>query len=337
MAKCPSEKDRLSLIMFRTEIENLHNPFSIGHQDQLMTLGSCFAEEIGQRLAANKFKTQVNPFGTIFNPLSVFELVNLAMEPTMEIEDAIIQRDELYYNYKFHSSFNSESKAGLLHKIQDRLEQTSRQLSETKALFLTFGTAWAYQAKDSDMLVANCHKQPQKKFDKYLLSVEEIVSAFMGMKESLQELNPDLQIVLTVSPVRHTKETLTLNAASKSVLRLACHYLADMADNVHYFPSYEIVQDDLRDYRFYEKDLIHPNEQAIDYIWDVFTKTFCTTNTNKTLSEWQKVSRSLSHKPFNLADEKHQRFLYQTLEKLQNLKDRLDVEEEINQIKAQLN
>lgn len=323
--------------MFRTEIENLHIPLSISHQDQLMTLGSCFAEEIGRKLVSNKFKTQVNTFGTIFNPLSIFELINLAMEPTMVIEDAMVQRDGLYYNHKFHSSFNHKSQAGLLKKIQDQLEHTSKQLSETKVLFLTFGTAWAYQEKYSHMLVANCHKQPQNKFDKYLLSVEEIVSAFMGMKENLQEINPNLQVVLTVSPVRHTKETLSLNAASKSVLRLACHYLSDMADNVHYFPSYEIVQDDLRDYRFYKKDLIHPNEQAVDYIWDVFTKTFCTADTNKTLIEWQKVSRSLSHKTFNLADEKHQRFLHQTLDKLQNLKDRLDVEKEIDQIKAQLN
>ncbi|MFT6871934.1 MAG: hypothetical protein ACJAVN_000939 [Roseivirga sp.] len=323
--------------MFRTEIDNIHLPFSISHQDQLMTLGSCFAEEIGQKLVSNKFKTQVNPFGTIFNPLSIFELISLAMEPTAIIEDAMLERDGLYYNYKFHSSYRSETKSGLLKMIQDQLEQTRKQLTKTKVLFLTFGTAWAYQAKNSQMLVANCHKQPQKHFNKYLLGYEEILTTFMGMKESLQEINPDLQIVLTVSPVRHTKETLSLNAASKSVLKLACHYLSDMAENVNYFPSYEIMLDDLRDYRFYEKDLIHPNEQAIDYIWDVFTKTFCTGNTRKTLNEWDKVSRSISHKPFNTKDEKHQRFLHQTLEKLLSLKDRLDVEQEINQVKAQIN
>ncbi len=323
--------------MFRTEIDNIHFPFSISHQDQLMTLGSCFAEEIGQKLVTNKFKTRVNPFGTIFNPLSIFELIGLAMKPTSSIEDAILERDGLYYHYKFHSSYRSETKSGLLTMIQDRLEQTRKQLTKTKVLFLTFGTAWAYQDKNSQMLVANCHKQPQKHFNKYLLGYEEILTSFMGMKESLQEINPNLQIVLTVSPVRHTKETLSLNAASKSVLKLACHYLSDMAENVNYFPSYEIMLDDLRDYRFYEKDLIHPNEQAIDYIWDVFTKTFCTGNTKKILHEWDKVSRSLSHKPFNTKDEKHQRFLHQTLEKLQTLKDRLDVEQEINQIKAQIN
>lgn len=323
--------------MFRTEIENLHIPISISHQDQLMTLGSCFAEEIGQRLMSNKFSTQVNPFGTIFNPLSIIELINLALAPTAIIEDAMLQRDGLYYNYKLHSSFNHETKKGLLKKIQDQFKDARKHLSETKVLFLTFGTTWVYQDKESQMLVANCHKQPQKTFDKYLLSVEEIVTAFMGMKESLQEVNPALQIVLTVSPVRHTKETLSLNSASKSVLRLACHYLSEMSEDAHYFPSYEVVQDDLRDYRFYKKDLIHPNEQAIDYIWEVFIKTFCTPNTKKTLNAWQKVSRSLSHEPFNPKDEKYRKFLLQTLNKLQNLKDQLDVEQEINQVKAQLN
>lgn len=301
-----------------------------------MTLGSCFSEEIGQRLLSDKFQALVNPFGTLFNPLSIFELLNFSIEPSIALEDAVLHRDGLYYNYKLHSSFSSKTKEGLLSSIATQLEHTQEHLTKTKVLFLTFGTAWAYQLKDGQMPVANCHKQPQKKFNKYLLTVEEIITAFMGMKENLQSINPELQIVLTVSPVRHTRETLPLNAASKSVLRLACHYLADMADNVHYFPSYEIVQDDLRDYRFYEKDLIHPNEQAIDYIWDVFTKTFCSSDTKKIIHEWQKVSKALSHRPFNTEDEKHQKFLRQTLERLFKLKDSLDVKEEIDQVKRQL-
>lgn len=323
--------------MFRTEIEHVNLPFSIGYKDQLITLGSCFADQIGGRLVASKFNNLSNPFGTIFNPLSLFELLDLSLDPSMDIEDATLERDGLYYNYKLHSSFRSESQDSLHESIYHQLGLTRQRLKDASVLFLTFGTAWAYQQKGSEMLVANCHKQPQKKFKKYLLTVEEVVSNFMNMKEGLHSVNPDLQIVLTVSPVRHTKETLSLNATSKSVLRLACHYISEMAEKVHYFPSYEVVQDDLRDYRFYEKDLIHPNEQAIDYIWIFFSNTFFTPETQETLEEWTKASRSLSHKAFNSKGDSHQKFLQKTLERLENLKGRIDVDEEINQVKAQLN
>jgi len=322
--------------MFRTEIEQSKMPFSIDHKDGLITLGSCFSDEIGQRLSKNKFETLVNPFGTIFNPLSIFELVDIAMEPSTLLEEAMLGRDGLYFNYKLHSSFRSKSKDGLLETIQGQLDESKQWLTKAKVLFLTFGTAWVYRTKDTEMLVANCHKQPQKKFNKALISVEEIMTGFMSMKEVIQEVNPSLQIVLTVSPIRHTRETLRLNATSKAILRLACHYLSDMANDVHYFPSYEIVIDDLRDYRFYKKDLIHPNEQAIDYIWDVFVNTFCSTQTKKTITEWQKIQRALSHKPFNPREKKHQDFLFQTLMKLQNLQDQIRLEEEIKNIKAQL-
>ncbi|OEK00453.1 hypothetical protein BFP97_02530 [Roseivirga sp. 4D4] len=322
--------------MFRTEIEQLRIPFSIDHKDHLITLGSCFSDEIGQRLSLNKFETLVNPFGTIFNPLSIFELIDMAMEPSTLLEEAVLSRDGLYFNYKLHSSFRSENKESLLETIQSQLNESKQWLTKAKILFLTFGTAWVYRTKDTEMLVANCHKQPQKKFNKELISVEEIMTGFMTMKESLQEVNPDLQIVLTVSPIRHTRDTLSLNATSKAILRLACHYLSEMAEDVHYFPSYEIVTDDLRDYRYYKKDLIHPNEQAIDYIWDFFVKTFCSSETKKTLIDWQKIQRALSHKPFNPKEKKHQDFLRQTLAKLQNLQGQIRLEDEIESIKAQL-
>lgn len=322
--------------MFRTEIEQSKATFSLHHKDLFITLGSCFSDQIGKRLSSNKFDTLVNPFGTIFNPLSVFELIDMAMEPSTALEEALLHRDGLYYNYKLHSSFRNRDKKKLFETIQKQLNLTQQRLTKAKVLFLTFGTAWVYRTKDSGMLVTNCHKQAQKKFDKHLLSVEEIMTAFMSMKELIHEINPDLQIVLTVSPVRHTRESLSLNATSKAILRLACHYLSDLAEDVHYFPSYEIVTDDLRDYRFYEKDLIHPNEQAIDYIWDIFIKTFCAADTKQTLNQWRKIQSALSHKPFNPKEKKHQDFLRQTLTKLQNLPDEINVEIEIESIKAQL-
>lgn len=322
--------------MFRTPIEGFEPKFQINHKDKLLTLGSCFAEEIGSRLLSQKFDIQVNPFGTIFNPLSVFELLELTLEPSLSLETAIVKRDETYYNYKFHSSFRDSKPETLLQSISNKLELVKAHLLKSKVIFITFGTAWVYETKADEMLVANCHKLPQKQFNKRMLNLEEIVSAFFSLKETIQPINPDLQIVLTVSPVRHTKETLSLNSVSKSVLRLACHYLSDMSEDVHYFPSYEIMMDDLRDYRFYEKDMIHPNEQAVDYIWSAFSKSFFSKTTQQTIIEWEKLDRALKHKPFNSENKKHKEFLKKTLTRLQNLSSQLNVEEEIKNVQSQL-
>lgn len=322
--------------MFRTAIEEINSPFLIGHEDLIITMGSCFAEEIGGKLSQNKFKVQVNPFGTIFNPLSIFELLELSMESSLALEEATIERDGLFYNYKAHSSFCATTKEKLLSQINERLTIVKSELKQCKVLVLTFGTAWVYENIESEILVANCHKMPRKHFRKRLLELKEIVDAFFNLKETIQAENPDLQIVLTVSPVRHTKESLTLNAASKAALRLACHYLSDMAEDVHYFPSYEIVLDDLRDYRFYEKDMIHINEQGLDYIWEVFSETYFSDDTQDTIDKWQKISQSLKHKPFNKSHPKHQKFLQKTLERLQNLDNQLDVRSEIEKVKSQL-
>ncbi|OEK04069.1 GSCFA domain-containing protein [Roseivirga misakiensis] len=323
--------------MFRTEIEDIRHPISLTHTDSILTMGSCFADEIGNRLSTNKFKVHVNPFGTVFNPLSLFELIEGALGSLDGLEDAYLKRDGQYYNYKFHSSVSHESKIGLQKHIESKFSQVAQDLKKADVLFLTFGTAWVHEIAKRKLLVTNCHKMPRKEFNKRLLDVQEIIPAFFTMKEHLQAVNPDLQIVLTVSPVRHTKETLALNNVSKSVLRLACHYLSDMAEDVHYFPSYEIMLDDLRDYRFYEKDLIHINEQGIDYIWQVFSKTYFSKKTQDLVNEWQSIAKALSHKAFNPKSGKHQQFLRNTLQKLEGLQSKLTVKQEIAKVKSQLN
>jgi len=323
--------------MFRTVIEEIEHSLSIEHPDQILTLGSCFSQEMGNRLADNKFNVSINPFGTIFNPLSIIELLELTLGSRESLGESVIERDGLYYNYKFHSSFHADTKDKLAAQVETSLNLVKSTLTNTKVLFLTFGTAWVHEIKDRKLLVANCHKMPRNGFDKRMLDIQEIIPSFFGIKEMIQEINPDLQIVLTVSPVRHRKETLALNSASKSVLRLACHYLSSMAPDVLYFPSYEVVMDDLRDYRYYDKDLIHLNEQGLDYIWQIFSKTYFSKKTSNTLKQWQEVSRALSHKPFNPDSHKHQQFLLSTLNKLQKLKSVLQVDKEIASIKSQLN
>ena len=299
-------------------------------------MGSCFAQQIGERLEASKFNIVVNPFGTIFNPLSIFELLEMSLERSAQLEEAFVKHGGLFYNFKLHSSFRSKDKHTLLKQIEDQFDRVKKRIKETHTLLLTLGTAWVYEKIEDQMLVANCHKLPQKHFEKRMLSVEEIVSSFFSVKELIQNVNPGLQTVLTVSPVRHTRESLTLNAASKSALRLACHYLSDMADDVHYFPSYEIVMDDLRDYRFYEKDMVHPNEQAVDYIWDKFSKSLLDHNALHLAQQWQKLKQALEHRPFNMESTKHQKFLRNTLQKLNSISNQLDVRKEIKTVKSQI-
>ena len=322
--------------MFRTEIEDQKFEFNLSYQSKLLTIGSCFSDTIGDRLKSSKFNILVNPFGTIFNPLSIFELLELALERSEILEQATLKRDGYYMNYKFHSDFRAKTKDTLHKRMDAALNQVAEQLKDADFLFLTLGTAWIYEQKTTDMLVANCHKTPQKEFNKRLLSVEEIVAAFFSLKELISQYNSDLQLILTVSPVRHTRDSIKLNSVSKSVLRLAAHYISEMAPEIHYFPAYEIMMDDLRDYRFYEKDLIHPNEQAIDYIWQKFIACSLNQEDSKTLESWIKVKQSLEHRAFNPKSNKHKQFLTNTLNQLEQLKSKLPVQEEIKQLKKQL-
>lgn len=322
--------------MFRTEIEPLYNPVKISYKSKILTLGSCFSDSIGQRLTEAKFQSEVNPFGTIFNPLSIFELMELSLERSEILDAAILKRDGYYLNYKFHSSFRAKTKDTLHKRMEEALTKVAQQLKEADFIFITLGTSWVYEQNKSHMLVANCHKTPQKEFSRRLLAVEEVVPAFFNLKEIISQHNPKAQFVFTVSPVRHTRDTLKLNSVSKSVLRTACHYMEDMAPDVHYFPAYEIMMDDLRDYRFYEKDLIHPNEQAIDYIWEQFIQSYLNSEDQTTLEKWNKLRMALNHKPFNPKSGGHQKFLKNTLSQLQELGKKLPLKEEIANISKQL-
>lgn len=322
--------------MFRTEIEAQDSSVKIDYQSKILTLGSCFSDSIGQRLTEAKFDSEVNPFGTIFNPLSIFELIELSLERSEILDAAILKRDGYYLNYKFHSSFRAKTKDTLHKRMDEALNKVALKLKGANFIFITLGTAWVYEQNKSHMLVANCHKTPQIEFSRRLLAVEEVVPAFFNLKEIISQHNPTAQFIFTVSPVRHTRDTLKLNSVSKSVLRTACHYMEDMAPDVHYFPAYEIMMDDLRDYRFYEKDLIHPNEQAIDYIWEQFVQTYLDKKEQTTLEKWYKLQMALNHKPFNPKSGGHQKFLSKTLDQLKQLGKELPLDKEIENLNKQL-
>jgi hypothetical protein len=193
-----------------------------------------------------------------------------------------------------------------------------------------------YENKKSKEIVSNCHKKPQINFDKFLLSQKRIVESFEKFYQELKNINKEVRIILTVSPVRHIKDTLELNSVSKSILRLTCHTLSGAYSDIEYFPSNEIMIDDLRDYRFYKADMIHPSEVAIDYIWEKFGETYFGEETLKFIGEWSKIKSALNHKPFQSDSPAHQQFLKETLSKLNQLKSRVDVSEEIEALKEQL-
>jgi len=311
---------------FRTEIKLSPYEWSISHQDKIFSIGSCFAEAIGKRLQDNKFSTLNNPFGTIFNPISIFRLLKIALQIEQINENLYIKNHEqIAYHYDFHSSWRNYEIDLLRADITQKIPFITEFLGKSQFLLITFGTACVYELKEIGRIVANCHKMPASLFNKRLLCVDEILQDF----ESLQNILFDKKIILTVSPVRHLKDTLPLNAVSKSVLRLACHYLQEKYANVYYFPAFELINDDLRDYRFYAEDMLHISSQGEEYVWSKFTKACLHAKSQELIEKWQKISARLAHRFFNKQTPTYQEFLQNTLKDLEWIASEIDVSDEI--------
>jgi hypothetical protein len=318
---------------FRTVLQIPDKFHFITHQTPIFSIGSCFAEAIGNRLSANKFQVLPNPFGTIFSPMAIFKIFKILFgKETVWSEGFIENPDKIWYHYDFHSSLRATQRSELESLLKNQILMAQDFLEKTKVCIITLGTAWAYQHIASHRIVANCHKMPQHHFEKILISVEEICKEY----DNIAPLLGRYQIILTVSPVRHLKDTLPLNAVSKSVLRLACHYLQEKHPNTHYFPAFEFVNDDLRDYRFYAEDMLHINPQAEDYIWQHFVETFISPSSQDLLKKWAKISRQLHHKPFLVSSEKHQIFLKKLQEELLHISQHIDVKAEMQSVREQL-
>lgn len=318
--------------MFRTEIHIPQSVHKIGLKSKMLSIGSCFANAIGNRLKENKFQVSVNPFGVIFNPISIFKL----LQPFTLNEKDYVNVQDIFFHYDFHSDFSGLDKEALKNLMQTQINETQKSLKDLDILMITLGTAFVYELKENRQIVANCHKQPAGLFEKRLLGVDEIIDAFQKLYQHLQIQNPKLKIILTLSPVRHTKDTLPLNAVSKSILRLAIHEITTQFPEISYFPAYEILMDDLRDYRFYKSDLIHPNEMAEDYIWEKFSNAFLDAESKVFLTKWSKIQKDLAHKPSHPESKSHQIFLKNLLIELQNIAQSIDVNEEIEKVKNAL-
>lgn len=322
--------------MFRTELITQPSQHKIALTNSLLTIGSCFAEAIGNRLHEAKFKVSVNPFGTTYNPISIHNLLLNALEDKSLADNAYVQQHDVHLNYHLHSSFSALSKIELQQKINVCMNTVLTDLNACDILLITYGTAWVYKRKEENDIVNNCHKQVASLFNKVLLTEKEIEGSFDSLYQALKKIRPDLRIILTLSPVRHIKDTLELNAVSKATLRTTCFHISQRYTDVDYFPAYEIMMDDLRDYRFYKSDMLHPTTEAEDYIWEKFAQTYFEADTIAFIKKWNEIKVALAHKPFHPTSAAHQQFLQSLYTKVSELKNRVNVEEELLFIKSQI-
>ena len=281
----------------------------IDYNSKLLLLGSCFSENIGGKLAYFKFQNFTNPFGILFHPKAIESLILNSINEKIYTTKDVFFHNERWHCFEAHSALSATTKKELLENLNIAIASTNKQLIESTHIIITLGTAWGYRFIETDTLVANCHKIPQKKFLKEILSINEIAESLEAISALIRSVNRNASILFTVSPVRHLKDGFVENTQSKAHLISAIHQVIEPRKNSHYFPSYEIVVDELRDYRFYKEDMIHPNKTAIDYIWEKFSIVWMSEMTNKTRKEIETIQKGLSHKPFNLDSKQHQDFL----------------------------
>jgi len=301
---------------FRTKIDIPTSDTSISHKSRILMFGSCFIQNIGDLLIANKFNVNLNPFGILYNPQSISQAIRLLLNKKSFTYNDIFEHKGLYHSFWHHGSFSDIDKNRCLDNINNHLETGAKDLKDADILFLTFGTAYVFHSKDQNMVVGNCHKLPAIHFDRYRLDMDGIVNDWNNLIQELKDVNPKLQIVFTVSPIRHQKDGAHENQLSKSTLLLAIDKICRNNKDTSYFPSYEILLDELRDYRFYNEDMVHPNPVAIRYIWERFSETYFNKETCRIIEEWEKIYMSLNHRPINSQSDEYKHFLRQTLLKL---------------------
>ena len=302
--------------LFRTKVNIPRSEFEFGYQKNVVMMGSCFVENIGSKLKLNKYQVDVNPFGVIYNPVSVCNSLRLLMEEEELVEDDLNFHNKLWFSFYHHSKFSNTDLSQCLADINKGIKESSKNLKEADFLFITFGTAWVYELLSSGNIVSNCHKLPAKDFNRYRLNVDEIVSIYKDLLVELLVFNPKIKIVFTVSPIRHWKDGAHGNQLSKATLLLAVNQLTDLFDQVSYFPSYEIVMDELRDYRFYSEDMLHMSDVAVKYIWQRFSETYITEESRQIQKEVEKFILASNHRPFNVDSDSHQTFIKSSLSKI---------------------
>jgi hypothetical protein len=319
--------------IYRTVLDAVKSNDEIAHQNKLLSMGSCFSENIGERLLDYKFSVIVNPYGILFNPVAIAQSLRQIIDHRQFSESDIFYYNQRWQSFFHHGRFANVDKAVCLNDINTGIEQTHQHVQNLDYLMLTLGTANVFIHKKSNQIVANCHKVASSEFERKRLNINEITAAFEPIFDQLKTINPNLKIIFTVSPVRHIRDGLVENQRSKATLLLAVDKLVKKYDFVSYFPAYELVLDDLRDYRFFKDDMIHPSKLAIDYVWDYFTKTYFSEKTSELNRQMDKVIQAKNHRPFEERSESHQKFIQNQIQKIHQLEKQfsfLDFEKELN-------
>jgi lysophospholipase L1-like esterase len=297
-----------------------HNP--INYDAKLLLLGSCFSENIGDKFGYFKFQNTINPFGILFHPKAIETFVCNAVVKKEYSEKDIFFHNEQWHCFDAHSKLSNASKENLLVDLNTAIASTNKQITQATHVIITLGTAWVYKHIETKAVVANCHKVPQKAFTKELLAVPEIVASLENIVASIKEINNNASVIFTVSPIRHIKDGFIENTQSKAHLISAIHELLSSRAQLRglsYFPSFEIMLDELRDYRFYKEDMLHPNKTAIQYIWNKFQQVWISSEASKTMQDIEIIQKGLSHKPFNPNAEAHLQFVAKLQAKMKKI------------------
>lgn len=307
-------------MQFRTKITIPKSDNPIDYNSTIVSLGSCFAENMAEKLDYFKFQNTCNPFGIIFNPVSIEKLIYRMVNQFFYTEKDIFFHNERWHCYEVHSDWSNPDKEEFLENLNVVLRTSLTQLFQASHIIITYGTSWVYRNLESKAVVANCHKVPQAAFSKEILSVETIEKSIKNTIGYFQIINPNVNFIFTVSPVRHLKDGFVENQLSKAHLITAIHQtINDKPQTTNYFPSYEIMMDELRDYRFYAEDMLHPNQVAIDYIWERFSETTISEENHSIMEEVKSIQKGLQHRPFNSSSENHIKFEEKLGEKITKL------------------
>jgi len=325
-------------LKLQTEIDIPPFEHKIEHKHRIITIGSCFADNMSWHFKKNKFHVTGNPFGVLYNPESIYNVLNCMSESRIFSQNDLVQYMDEWHSFYFNSNFSHNDPGVCIKGINSCLSATMEFIKKADWIILTYGTAFVYKYRDTDMTVSNCHRMPANEFEKLLLDVSHVKKNISDTIELLLGINPGLRFIFTISPVRHWRDGAVNNQISKSTLMLALHSLLGNYKNTFYFPSFEIVMDELRDYRFYGEDLLHPNKTAITCIWEKFRESVLSQSCRNAITDMERLFAAMSHRPRNLQSPAHHKFLKNQLEVIEEYKSKysyLDFSEEKDFFKKQ--
>lgn len=298
---------------FRIEIPIPKSKFPIDYNSKIVSFGSCFVENIAEKFDYFKFENTCNSFGILFHPLAIEKIILKVVNREFFTEKDLFFYDERWHCFDVHSDLSHSDTTEMLASLNEIIQFTHQKIIAATHFIITYGTAWVYNNLENNSIVANCHKVPQKQFGKSILSVEAIEKSIQNTVELIRKVNPDCKIIFTVSPVRHIKDGFVENQVSKAHLIAALYQILQSESfnlqTASYFPSYEIMIDELRDYRFYTEDMLHPSKVAIDYIWERFSVTTISEESHAIMEDVKSIQKGMAHRPFNPNSEKHKKFL----------------------------